>query len=62
MKGVEKQVRSIILDYRNQYLATKIRESGYQRIIVIYGADHQKGLLEELQRLGGVENFRVAKF
>jgi pheromone shutdown protein TraB len=44
-------LKSIILDYRNRYLASKIQESQYDKIVVIYGADHQIGLLEELQSL-----------
>lgn len=41
----------IILDYRNKYLAQFIENSEYDKIIVHYGMDHEKGLFEELHKL-----------
>ena len=50
-KRIDKNLEEIILNYRNEYLAKQIHKSEYDKIIVIYGAAHQKGLVEELQKL-----------
>lgn len=47
----EKSVMDIILNHRNKILAERIQNSKYDKIIVMYGADHQKGVLEELQKI-----------
>ena len=41
---------SIILDYRNLYVAKLIKESKHPKIIVMYGAVHKKGILKELKK------------
>lgn len=46
-----KNVMDIILNHRNKIVAERIQTSKYDKIIVIYGADHQKGILEELQKI-----------
>jgi hypothetical protein len=46
----QKEVRYIILDYRNKNLATAIQYSDFKKIAVIYGADHLNGTLEELKK------------
>jgi pheromone shutdown protein TraB len=48
---MDKRLFDIILDYRNQYLAQQIHQATYDKIIVLYGADHQSGVLKELQKL-----------
>lgn len=40
-----------VLEYRNKYLATSINNSKHDKIIVVYGRAHYKGLLEELIKL-----------
>ncbi len=47
----EKQVHSIILDYRNEYLAEKVEASDFSKILILYGAAHNKGFFKELKRL-----------
>lgn len=47
----KKNMQSIVLDYRNNYLAAKIEESSFDKIIILYGAQHRKGLIKELQKL-----------
>ncbi len=43
--------KNFILGYRNQNLAKQIAESNSDKLFVIYGARHFKGLVEELQQL-----------
>lgn len=40
-----------ILDYRNQYLAKTIQDGSHDKVIVIYGRYHFKGLLKELKAI-----------
>jgi len=40
-----------ILDYRNQYLAKAIQDGTHDKIIVVYGKYHFKGLLKELKAI-----------
>ncbi|WP_147375838.1 hypothetical protein [Marinifilum flexuosum] len=47
----DKSVMDIILNHRNKVIAEHIQNSKYDKIIVMYGADHQKGVLEELQKI-----------
>lgn len=46
-----KSVMDIILNHRNKVVAENIQHSKYDKIIVMYGADHQKGILQELQKI-----------
>lgn len=46
----QKEVRYIIVDYRNKNLATAIQYSDFKKIAVVYGADHLNGTLRELQK------------
>ncbi|MCT4639754.1 MAG: hypothetical protein N4A72_18795 [Bacteroidales bacterium] len=54
-----KKTEQVILDYRNNYLAEAINNSEYDKIIVLYGAAHRKGLIQELRKLNN--NWRVVK-
>lgn len=47
----DKNVMDIILNHRNKIVAEHIQSSKYDKIIVMYGADHQKGILQELQKI-----------
>lgn len=47
----DKNVMDLILNYRNKIVAERIQNSKYDKIIVMYGADHRKGIVEELQKL-----------
>jgi hypothetical protein len=47
----DKNVMDIILNHRNKVVAEHIQKSKYDKIIVMYGADHQKGILQELQKI-----------
>ncbi len=47
----KKKVQSIILDFRNKYLANKVEHSEFSKIIILYGADHRTGLFKELKKL-----------
>ncbi len=46
-----KKTEQVILHYRNNYLAKAINSSEYKKIIVLYGAAHRKGLIQELKKL-----------
>jgi len=37
-------IKPIILDYRNQHVVTSVQQSPHQKIVVIYGALHVKGI------------------
>jgi len=41
----------IILDYRNEFLANQIINHNSKKILVIYGANHFKGLWKELHKI-----------
>jgi len=45
----KKQVGSVIIDFRNKYLAEYILQSPDKKIVVIYGAAHKKGVFRELK-------------
>lgn len=45
------QMKTVILDFRNEYLAKAIHESDHDKILVLYGAEHREGLFLELQKL-----------
>jgi pheromone shutdown protein TraB len=47
----DKNIMDLILNYRNKIVAERIQNSKYDKIIVMYGADHRKGIVEELQKL-----------
>lgn len=47
----EDRMYSVILDERNKYLADQIHKSEYKKITVLYGAKHEPGLVEELNKL-----------
>ncbi len=47
------QIAYIIKDYRNEYLAKEIEKSQYDKILVVYGAAHERGLFKELKSLDG---------
>lgn len=47
----EKFREKIVLDYRNEALAKKIIEHDSKKALVIYGANHFKGLWEELSKI-----------
>lgn len=47
----QEQTMSIIRDFRNAELAKMISDSEYDKIVVVYGAAHRPGLLEELQKI-----------
>jgi len=49
----KERVRSIIIDYRNENLASYIHYSPDLLIIVLYGAIHVNGTLNELRKLDG---------
>lgn len=44
-------VALIILNYRNNHLATSIQNSAHNKILVLYGLAHKKGTLEILKQL-----------
>ena len=41
-----KEIEPIILDYRNEYVVHLITESEHQKFVVIYGANHIKGMMK----------------
>lgn len=45
-----KKLDPIILDYRNENLANMVKESKQDKILVIYGANHIKGMMELVQK------------
>ena len=47
----KKQTMAVVIDYRNDYLSKAIQESKYNKIIVLYGAKHEKGLIKDLKAL-----------
>lgn len=47
----QEQASSIVFEARNRYLARLIHSATYSNIVVTYGREHQKGLLEELKKL-----------
>ncbi|OIQ19284.1 MAG: hypothetical protein BM557_06155 [Flavobacterium sp. MedPE-SWcel] len=49
VKLPQEQVNEVILNDRNKYLANKIIKSNHSKIIVLYGAAHEVGLVELLQ-------------
>lgn len=44
-----KDVKTVILDYRNKYIADYISNSDDEKVILIYGGEHQKGVFENLK-------------
>jgi len=44
------RLQDIILNQRNQHLADAVEASRYKKIIIIYGRDHQDGLLRALKQ------------
>jgi hypothetical protein len=44
-------VKSIIIDYRNQHLAGQIQQAHDKKILVLYGALHLDGSFDELKKL-----------
>jgi hypothetical protein len=46
-----KFIREIMIDLRNKHLAEQIRQSNDNKILVIYGKRHLKGLRKELAKL-----------
>lgn len=44
-------VYSILIDYRNENLASKIQTSDHKEILVLYGFAHMKGIFSSLQKL-----------
>jgi len=49
LKLPKEKVMSIILDYRNQNLASHIQNSSDKKIVVIYGEEHLKGVYQLLK-------------
>lgn len=47
----QKNIRPIIIDYRNDHLANSIQNSEYDKILVIYGLAHKKGTFNNLKIL-----------
>jgi len=47
----KQKVRTIIIDYRNRYLANSIQNSTHQYILVIYGFVHEEGTFTILHQL-----------
>ncbi len=47
----QSQLYNIILDVRNHYLATAIKESADQKILVLYGRMHLNGTFDELVKM-----------
>ena len=45
-----KELKRILIDERDQYLAENIREAPGQRVVAVVGAGHVAGLLKELDR------------
>ncbi len=45
----KKDVHAILLDYRNEHLVDEILKRADEKVIVIYGAEHQKGIFKLLQ-------------
>jgi hypothetical protein len=45
------KVHSVIIDYRDSQLAHYIEDSNFQKILVIYGADHKNGTFSFLRHL-----------
>ena len=47
----KERFQKIIIDYRNKHLAKAINSGKYDKMIVLYGAEHENGLLKALQEL-----------
>jgi hypothetical protein len=45
-----KKVMSIIIDHRNEFLASFIQNSAHKKIVVIYGEEHLKGTIRLLKQ------------
>lgn len=45
-----KDVKKIILEYRNKVVAEKIAESDDSQIVIIYGGEHREGIFQELKQ------------
>lgn len=57
-KDLSKKFREeIILNYRNEYLANQIVNTKSDKILVIYGANHFKGLWMELDKIDSTWNY-----
>lgn len=51
-KELSKKFRTeIVLDYRNEHLANRIMNFDSDKVLVIYGANHFKGLWKELDKI-----------
>ena len=46
-----RKTMSIILDYRNTHLAKEVNNAKHQKIVILYGALHNKGFYKELKKL-----------
>ncbi len=44
------QVKAILIDERDRYLASRIREAGGERIVAVVGAGHVPGILENIDQ------------
>jgi hypothetical protein len=53
------RVFDVIIRHRNENLARTIHETNNYQILVLYGADHRKGALEQLSKLDG--SWKVSK-
>ncbi|NOU39627.1 MAG: hypothetical protein HOO89_13010 [Ferruginibacter sp.] len=55
--GNSKSKKEYIKQYlRNKYLAQQIVSSTHNKIVLVYGKNHKKGLLEELQKIDATYN------
>ncbi|MFT4869115.1 MAG: pheromone shutdown-related protein TraB [Colwellia polaris] len=54
------EIKEVLLDKRNSYMAQKILESGFENGLVVVGAAHVQGLKEELQN-NTQHNYTVEK-
>ncbi len=53
-KGInytDKQYKAVIIEYRNAYLIDLIKNSPYDKILVLYGAGHRKNFKKQLKSL-----------
>lgn len=44
-----RQALPVILDYRNEYVVNQIKSSKYDKIVILYGALHEKGMKKLLK-------------
>ena len=48
-------VKSVLIDERDRYLATRIFQQPEERVLAVIGLGHMRGVIEQLERLGAME-------